>query len=418
MPLPSFAKRRPRTTALAALTLALALVLAIHETRVQLAYAAIGRSWPAEAAAEVARFRTDSPVLRGEPLDENAADLYRAAFAELEDVPLHTLDELPPVTAKAFLAHHRAPLALLHAATRSRRCDWGLSPLAGEEVYAERHRIYLGLTRSDELLRLEAAERRAEGDLESAAEILLDDARMAIDRSRLLVGVYFVARALAHLEPLVASDRSASLALPELRRELVALEGGLPALVDALHDGHAWLVAVAQRPPSEILARYGIEKPFWQALPQRLLVAHGVVELDRIWHDAFEAAERNDLEPWARAEDAIHCHEWGEPTENLPSRNPLVLALFPDVASLADQLNEAHVRLALLRLAIDLEQQGKPFDVSRVEVPEDPFHRGQRLSVEIGDDGRSYVLSSQGPVRFHDGVQEKRPIVLARPRPR
>jgi hypothetical protein len=409
----AFVQRRKKTFIFLVLVLAIVAVPVSCEIHVQRAYAEVAARWPLEAAEERARAaKATSPVLRGEPLDENAVVLYRPILAKLDDDRLDgDVAKIGSTASVAIIASHLAELAALREVVRCRRCDWELAlPPDFTGVYQH---IQRPLARAEKLLRLEAHARVKAGDRRGAADGLIDATRVGLDE--VWGAAWAATECVAELSNLVASENGAGLDAAEIERALDRLERALSRPEDDVRSARvrcfAWLATV---PPEEVPEKLGEELPAWATIvPRRILVTHAVVEIDRLWREAEEDAASGDIERWARGAEAIH--ERGERVPGAPSWNPLVRSCYPG-PGWSDASNNIRTRIALARVALALERKGKPFDARGVGLPQDPFHRDAKLQLAIDHDGQSYKIWSPGPLRFHDGFPEDRSVVLTRQR--
>ncbi len=387
-------------------------------------FAAYEETWKRDLAAERARIAAlRMPVLRGEPLDENAAARYMPLLADLgggypgtgrRDPDFDKLtrdlfkaayaaprDPLPP-RVQQLLEHRRALLVSTREATRCTRVDWAFQYERGGQAPIV---SLLAARWLADLLVIEGHERAQAGDLQGAAERYLDVARFGADLATqgvLIHGLVGVGMGLGlrALGALLTSSDPAKLPLGPIGDELARLEpaqaslapgfrGERLTLFRSLKEEHAPLDST-ERGDALVDVVFG-----------RALAAHSLGEMDP-W---LRTAEATVAEPdAAKAEATTKQLEAAFVT----SRNPITRMVLPSLLRARIPAIEARARFALLRAAVAVEQarlRDKRYPDALAGAPSDPWASPAALHYRVEDGGAGYVLWSVGDNLKDDGGQ-------------
>ena len=373
------------------------------------------RRVPERASEDARRAAHERPVLRGDPIDEDAWPRYRtlaaAVRAHPEPRPLASwveagpFDPLPP-EAHGFLAARREDLTALLEAARCRRCVPEL-PRGGP---ASPFPSLLSTRAVSLLLLLDGRERARGGDLAGAADDYLDAVRVAGDLGRGmlihgLVGVSGEEDGLRALGRLVHSGR--------LDRELLLRIEDARARLQADRVSVAECLAADRR----LLDGLGADVAGWDALvgeplvlpavvPYRALAARAVNVADPLRREFEQALAADDEAAWARLaarSDAVAGASWnpllrlamGYGPERL--RGPDEGGAFSLRLFLAARRPLAWYRLVQAAVAVELARTAAgryPGDAASLHLPVDPFAAPAPL--EYRRTAASYTLRSAG----------------------
>jgi hypothetical protein len=357
--------------------------------------------WVADVTAERARCAAlRRPVLRGTPLDENAADREKAileALKSFEQGSIPKLDDIvlgKPLTPAltAVLEKDRVQVAALREALRCTRCDWHYEYEKGPSAPIP---SLTGARAVALLTVLEAYERAAAGDTRGAAERCVDLVRFARDlRSS---GVYIISvigstvetMALHVLTKLAVTDLPGPFPYSETAADLAKLDAAEPSPGEA----------AARSINSERLSMfaYGI-MPRAEAGSDQ-----DGTPLDRrlfgIWLPGYDDA----LASIAKAQAIDSKTERDAAMEAIRQRIEgtwnVFVRVMPSFAGA--RLDELLAHRVILETVLAIEQKktdaGYPKDATGLDLPADPLAASARLHYEGRPDGKGYKLSSVGP---------------------
>lgn len=362
------------------------------------------------------------PVLRGSARDENAAlrylDLLPRIDPEIEDLLEVSADPSALISSGtlAALESHAAVLSTLREVLSCSRCDWAT---AYEAPFEARPR--LGPLASLSALLVADGHRRAQaGDSRGAAERYLDAIRLSADLSRNWQTPDEASLALEGLGRLVASDAAGRLDLAVIEAELDLAMSAFPAPADELaqHRLEALGVLLRASTTPDPLRTIGADCPWWAKpiVVRQALAASALAELESRWDAAALALQQGDVEAFARDAEAIHHHGGSESNYlEVPSWNPVSLVLDPSlVVHVSDRHRSRLARAAFVRGAIALER-ARATGGAAPTPPDDPFHPGTPLEVDLHSAGPGYRLSTPGPHRLGCfGGPQDRSIALER----
>ncbi len=361
-------------------------------------------TWKAETESERSRLsKVHSPVLRGTPIDENAAPRYRKLLKDVEGVdltPLGSLDDLLPgkplpEKAGALLGKNRATVAALREAVRCNRCDLELELEKGVALQLPG---ILPARTLGRLVVLEGYERAASGDVEGAAQRFLDVVRYGTDLDGPLI--------LVMIRAAIVQDGLDALVKLVVAQDLpgpppASIRGELGKLAPVLEDLEPYFGAFRiERLTMEKLAldadpsAVAGESPWalFASLSPRAFFGFQLPGFLEVFAEQDRVARIEDPDERKRTGDALEKRV-GE------SGNLLVRLSVRSLAAARSVHERAVAKLRLVDTACSIESRrsadGKyPQEVS--DLPADPFAQGAKLHYAPTADATGYTLTSKG----------------------
>lgn len=381
-----------------------------------------------EVAAERARVAAlRMPVLRGEPIDGNAAPVYRKLLADVsawperrdpDKTPLshfelsskRVLDPLPEPVLKALEAH-RGDVAALAEAVRHTRVDWGLD--YSRDLYLQGPP--LGATQwLAGLVIAEARERARAGDLRGASERLLDLARFGADKGAATFPDDW--NALTVLGRLAVSDAGDEIPVADVLRELDLLEATVPDTATRLGWMRIQLAAydvTQETSGNESVCGIPLGLPLGPFLPVRAIAASATVGALGLVGE-LQAAPPGSLAEARRARDRVD-----EALERSPNGLFHCLRVYgwEIIAADWDHAEYRLVKAALLARQARAADGLFPKDAAALDLPVDPFAAPARIRYEATGGGTGFRVWSVGDDLDDDGGHPDKDLVLERKAP-
>lgn len=378
--------------------------------------------------AERRRLATEPrPVLRGPPIEEDAAERYARvppAF-DFSSIPMSVRAALgktvlagpaapiPPEVSQ-FLADRRDALALLREAARCTRSSFVLDPLANERSWKDHQSLLqgfpFGAREAGLLLIIEGHERFAAGDRIGSVERYLDAIRFGSDIERgggivdCMLAVSIEYCALDVLGAIVTGPRSQDDArlLAEVSRGLARLEDSLPSVAHAIKMSR-FLYGPRKQLALEVLPKLGFKEKLAIAretkglsvfAPANVVLADALAEDDDLFQASEDAATIEDHAKRTAAFAAIAGRAEA-------SRNPLALFTPPIFEKASEHADLVLAKHRLVRTAIALEQcharDGRyPSETDDRDLPTDPLAAPAKIRYRRAPDGQGFKLWCAG----------------------
>lgn len=369
------------------------------------------------------------PVLNGQPIDENAAPLYKnlMAVVEKDDVvairaaaKIQVGTPLPPEAVK-LLDERRPVIAQLREALHRTHCDWNFKYEDG--FYMELPNFLPAQTILARLLILEGHKHAYAGDLSAAADRYLETVKFGNDIASgpmitVMIGSVIAGDALDSLMQIVVLGGSKPLLLAELERDLAQLESSLPSFVDAIRiertiigtfkgliEHKSYFDIIKDLDPNSDSASYRIYSlvlPIF--IPSRAILADAVTDLEPLYEEAERGAALADRTEQERIFTTIKDRAGA-------SWNPIVnsswsMGVFNQRYGLKTARVKAKYRLIQTAIAIERQRSkdGRyPQDQTLINLPIDPLASPAKLNYQAASDGRGYKIWSVGENGKDDG---------------
>lgn len=372
-------------------------------------------TWQKAIAAEQERLASiRMPVLRGTPLDENAAPRYQKLMDRVEKIVDATLSStaktgpgvsIPPSAAKR-VAENQPAIAQLREAVRCTRCNWEIKLEDGPMAKTPKLLPALVLTN---LLVIEGHQRAAAGDPAGAAERYLDAARFGADFGAgmlimIMVGETIEERAMDALGRLIVSTKTGTLLpLADLDRQLARLEPVLPSAVQGFRSERLWPGSLKKMLDDGSWKEVVGGQPglIYYLVPRRALVASMLPSLEEINSEAERAAATEDRTERAKIVAGIEKRA-------RTTWNPLVAMAVPNVNRICQRSDMVLAKFRLVRTAIAIEQHRSPAGLyppapAGILLPVDPLAAPARLHYQALSQGKGYRIWSVGDNGKDDG---------------
>jgi hypothetical protein len=345
------------------------------------------------------------PVVRGTPVDENAADRYKKAIAAIEKAKDLEIGKkgaaaigealkagvqkpLSPELVE-LLDAHRSEIALVRQGTRCTRCDWQLEWERGISMPSP---PLLQARMLTSLLILEGHERAQAGDARGAYERYVDVARFGCDLAAcggMLTSMIGMStcdpafRAIGNLAAFDAKGEPKPLAAADA--ELAKLEPCLPSFADAMRAERLVMNGLCMLGSMSEAGAGGESSPADVVLPSKWILASAIETMDPCFAEMEEAA----ADPKRRR--AVCAAVDARLKE---SKNPIVALGSPTFSP--HRFDELFARYRLARAAIAIERAAVALHYPKtIDLPVDPCdENGAKLRYQLSADELGYRVWS------------------------